>query len=112
MSDVHENPDPDLEALIRAAVGRLGESGQRCGLYMGAVRVAVPEDGPGPALVIADFAVGELAFTERVLNPAGEEDRKTLRGMDVDLDLDRFLEARRRMASGEGPLGELEDDDE
>lgn len=95
MSDPFE-PDPDVESAIRAGVDRLGAGAQRCGLHLNSVRVAVP-DVPGPALVIADFAVGELAFTDRVLDPSGEEDKKTVRQMQVDLDLDRWLEAKRRL---------------
>lgn len=106
MSDPFE-PDPDVEAAIRSAVDRLGAGGQRCGLHLNSVRVAVPEDVPGPALVIADFAVGELAFTDRVLNPSGEEDNKTVRKMQVDLDLDQWMEARRRLER----LGDPDDDE-
>lgn len=58
-------------------------------------------------MVIADFAVGDLAFTDRVLNPSGEEDNKAVRKMQVDLDLDEWLEARRRLENLGGP-----DDDE
>jgi hypothetical protein len=106
MSDPFE-PDPDVEAAIRSAVERLGTGSQRCGLHLSSARVALPEDAPGPALVIADFAVGDLAFTDRVLNPSGEEDNKAVRKMQVDLDLDEWLEARRRLENLGGP-----DDDE
>ena len=100
-------PDPEVEAAIRSAVDRLGAGGQRCGLHLNSVRVAVPEDVPGPALVIADFAVGELAFTDRVLNPSGEEDKKAVRKMQVDFDLDQWLEARKRLEA----LGKPDDDE-
>lgn len=106
-------PDPQMEDAVRTAVERLGERARRCGLHLGSVRVAMPP-ADGPALVIADFSVGDLAFSQRVLDPSGEEDNKTVRAMEVDADLDEWNAARERLrerlANTDGPLGA--DDDE
>lgn len=109
-ASVPNEPDPEQEEAVRAAVDRLGEASRRCGLYLGTVRVAMPPTGP--ALLIADLSVGELAFSQRVLDPSGEEDQRTVRAMEVDADLDRWNEARNRLLRGEGPIGDLAADDD
>jgi hypothetical protein len=109
--EAEPEPDPRMEEAVRTAVDRLGDGARRCGLYLGTVRVSLPS-ASGPSLVLADFSVGDLAFSQRVLDPDGEEDNKTVRTMEVDADLDQWNAARQRLLSGEGPIGELADDDD
>lgn len=116
MSDMADGfqPDPDVEEQIRSVMLQLGESARSCGLYLesAAAHVAGPDEAPRPILIVGQFAVGDLAFTDRVLDPPSEEDKKVVRTMEVDHQLDEFNETRRRLMTGEGPLGELADDDE
>ena len=103
-------PDPETEEAVRASLSLLGDGARRCGLYMESASASLssPDEAPQPPLIVASFAVGDIAFTDRVLNPPVEEVNKAVRTMEVDADLDRFNDARRRLAAGEGPLGDLE----
>jgi hypothetical protein len=109
------DPDNVDDEKVREVVQRLEAAGGRCGLYLESADFAVEEgqDGPArPTLVMASFRVGDLAFTDRVLNPSAEEDNKVVREMEVGADLDEVKEIRRRAAEGVGPLAELKEDDD
>lgn len=109
--------DPDESNLPydREAVGiamrNVEDAGRRCGLHLERSSVAVPavpDEHGGPVMIVADFAVGSLAFTDRVLRPEVEDTNKAVRVMEVDADLDELAEFKRRLAEGNGPLDELE----
>lgn len=105
-------PDPEIEAMVRAAMEDLTEVGRPLGLHFekGSAAVAPPGD-PRPTLIVATFAVGDLAFTDRVLDPQSEDEEKVLRNLRADDALDQFNEVIRRHRAGESPLDDLAQDD-
>lgn len=108
---VPEDPfSPMDHEAVRRAIESVEVAGRHVGLHMERSSVAlpaVPDADGGPVLIVADFAVGELAFTHRVLHPAAEEDQKVVRTMEVDADLDDLAEFKRRLRE-RGPIDELE----
>lgn len=112
-AEPHDPDDPmpfDHEA-VRRAIENVETAGRHVGLHMERATPALPAqpdpDG-GPVLIVADFAVGDLAFTDRVLHPAVEEDNKAVRVMEVDADLGSLAEFKRRLQRERGPIDELE----
>jgi hypothetical protein len=95
---------------------KLEAAGKSCGLYLAVAHVAVPDpDDPeipegAPTMVTAQFDVGNLAFSSRVLDPETEATNKEFRDMAVDYRRDEVKRIAREGMSG--ALAELEDDDE
>jgi hypothetical protein len=105
--------DQDAQDRLTAAVE---ETGRHLGLYAHAIRIhqpdpdedpSIPDDHP--AIVLASFDVGDLAFSSRVLDPQNEETNAEFREMVVDEQRSEVERLRREGMTG--ALAELEDDD-
>jgi len=115
MSDAgFADDDDEAQAALRerfsAATSGAEDAGRQCGLYLEDATPAATSDGS--LVVMATFAVGDLAFTDRVLYPAKEDDAKEIREREVDAALDERNRIVREAREGKGPLAALEDDDE
>lgn len=112
-----QSPEPSDEERqqLQKVMEKVEEVGRKCGLYLENAQVMMephtPEDHGGRAVVVAHLAVGDLAFHPRVLNPESEDTNKIVRMMEVDHNLDKFNETRRKLTEGEGPLADLAGDD-
>lgn len=105
----------DQESQDRIAAS-LEEASRHVGLYVHGINIiqpdpaddpSIPEDAP--AMVLAAFDVGDLAFSRRVLDPEAEETSREFRGMVVD---ENRAEVERLKREGmTGALAELEEDD-
>lgn len=116
MHDELERPPSDEEnERFREAISRVEVAGREVGLYLDKAHVGVHptmQDDPDPHfLVMAEFNVGDLAFSPRVLDPATENTSQVVRGMDVDMQKAEVEEVRKRLMEGKGPLGDLADDE-
>lgn len=89
------------EELIRARqlVGALDDGASKIGLYPKQAQIGITDDGR--TVVIMDFRFGELAFDDRVQDPAGETERDEFRALENDIvreaGIDAFLELRDRL---------------
>ncbi len=106
--------EPFDREVVAVAMQSAEDAGRRVGLHLEQSTVATPaepDETGGPVLIVANFRVGDLAFTDRVLRPEVEETNKAVRVMEVDADLDELADFRRKLAEGKGPLHDLEDPD-
>lgn len=103
----------DFEARLNAtaAVDELDDRARRLGLYLGGWDVApVPTGDPDVQTVgvVAQFDIGEVAFSDRVQHPERFYTDETFRVIEADTAVDEFLETRQRiaerLAAGEDPL--------
>jgi len=107
--DDEQEDDPALRERFEAAMHGAEDAGRHCGLYLTHADAAVT--GDGQALVLAQFHVGELAFSTRVLDPEVEDEAKVVRGMEVDNTLDEFNRIARDARERTGALAELEEEE-
>ncbi len=113
---MHDEEDAPIDdERFREVISRVEQAGREVGLYLEKAHVGVPQ---GEELtettilfVMAEFQVGDLAFSSRVLDPASETTNTVVRGMEVDYEKEAFEAARKRLVEGTGPLGDLADDD-
>lgn len=113
MSDFLDEPDevPYDREWVHAGMTHAEEAGRRVGLYIDTSTVALPaepdEDG-GPVMLVISYAVGDLAWDDRTLHPDKEADKKEIRGMEGDAELDEVQEFRRRLAEGGSAIDRLQ----
>lgn len=85
------------EEVVDETIRRATEAGNECGSYLESASAA--DMGlPGLHLVLR-FCVGDVAFTDAVLNPAAEADRVATRRMEANMTLAGDDIARRARAT-------------
>lgn len=118
--EMEHQPDDAENELYREVMSKVEIAGREVGLYLDKVHIGVhmpdtettgPYEPGQDFLVMAEFKVGDLAFSPRVLNPASENTNTVVRGMDVDIHKETVEEVRKRLQDGTGPLGDLAEDD-
>lgn len=108
--DGAEHDDFEMRERMRLASDIVETAGRHCGLYLERADAGVTPDGQ-PVLV-AQFRVGDLAFTSRVLDPPAEATNQVAREMEVDQMLTDFGRIAGQARDGTGILAELEEDDD
>lgn len=125
MSDANHNHTPDgdddftrkFEDLFRSKVDDVEEAGRKTGLYVRDIGLSMAPmpDGIEPVMV-ANFTIGEVAWSDRVQNAEQYTTEAEFRKMSVQMDKDKFEETKaeleRRLAAGEDPLAQEDDDDD
>lgn len=124
MTDPGDEPDREaMEAQWKLDADKLLERAadidddfRKLGLYIEAqdVTTIVTPNGPRPALVVV-VQLGDVAFAQRVQDPAGDQMERQFREFEAGMRGDEFLDARAQMeaniAAGRDPLDDGEDDD-
>lgn len=114
MSDFTDDDQPaddfDLRERVRVAAEAAEKAGMPCGLYLEHFDAGITP--AGEPVLLAQFRVGDLAFTPRVLDPAAEDTNKVVREMEVDARLDDFNRIARQAKEGTGPIADLEGDED
>ena len=84
------NPlDPEFEERLGTTTSQLNEAASTLGLYLQSLSVRVPEDDPSEHMILmADFIIGDLAFSEQTLYPKRFEENEKTREMFADSGLD------------------------
>lgn len=108
--DDEQEDEFDLRERVRVAAEAVEKAAMPCGLYLEHFDAGITPDGQ--PLLLAQFRVGDLAFTSRVLDPAVEDTNKTVREMEVDARLDDFNRIATQAREGTGIVAELEEDDD
>lgn len=129
----HENGEPEdemreqmrkYEQVFRGKTDDVEAAGRRCGLYVRDIGLSMApnteldEDGDqGMAMrpvMVLNFSVGDVAWSDRIQNPAQDTTEAEFRKMAVEAEKEKFEETRaeleRRLREGKDLLGG--DDDE
>ncbi len=94
---------------MTASVDALGDDLRKIGIYVDHHDFVDLGDEGGRILVL-DAQIGDVAFSDRVQNPAKASDDRAVRAMDIDLHRSDFDDARegirRRLLEGRPVLGD------
>lgn len=100
----------EFEARLEATgrVDTLEEDVRRIGLYLEGWDVAPNSQTPDEFLVVCGFQVGQVAFSDRVQFPERFYTDQTFKVIELDDQVDEFLETRQAIVAalqaGEDPL--------
>lgn len=116
--DGHHDPDAEFDPArleaARTATSVLEDEARKVGLYAQNVRMAVTE-GAEHMVLIADFLIGDVAWSDRVQNPDMDETKDEFSKIESELTKDRFVELqeemRRRVEQGLPPIGPTDAED-
>lgn len=125
MTDPNSNPDPSddefirkFDELFRSKIDGVEEAGRKVGLYVRDIGLSA---APNPAtmgiepVMVANFTVGDLAWSDRVQNAEQYTTEAEFRKMAVQTEKEKFEETKaeleRRLREGEDLLGQEDDDD-
>lgn len=107
--DQIEPPDfGDFEIKAKAAFERLEDKARKMGLYVDHVQAVMGADGE--LVLVADFILGDVAFSDRVQNPEKYSTNTMVDTLEKSMQTDTFLEERakiqRNLAAGRDPLAD------
>lgn len=93
-----EFPHEQLEKA-RAAAEKLEDAARQIGLYLKITDYGIVEgeDGSPQVAIIANFLIGDLAWSDRVQDPAAEADMDQVAAMETALMREKAQELRDRM---------------
>lgn len=118
MTEPTEPNEEDAQRLME----ELENAARKLGLYAENLAIGVPSGGPYASLlgdgekvvVVAQFTVGDIAWSDRVQNPQQEDADMEFRKMAVDLEKDAFeakrAELERKLKEGKPIFGDEDDD--
>lgn len=99
----------DFELKAKAAFEQIEDKARQMGLYYDSARAVMLPDGE--LVLMVDFILGDVAFSDRVQNPQRYSTDTLLRTMEKGQQDDDFLNERERikqaLARGEDPLSAL-----
>jgi hypothetical protein len=110
---VNMNQPSDEEA--QRLMEELENSARKLGLYADNLAIGVPMGGPNlddeeRMVVVGQFTIGDIAWSDRVQNPQADETDMEFRKMAVDLEKDAFeakrLEIERKLKEGKPIFGD------
>lgn len=85
----------EFEATARTALERVEDTTRKIGLYVHQSQVAL---GPGGELVLlVDFLIGDVAFSDRVQDPQKQQDKQIVNTMERSMVADELIAARDRL---------------
>lgn len=95
MDGFAEQLGPEFEEKYRTLVGQVEEKCRKIGLYLTGAQVATDGSRMGRLVVVATFDIGDLAWTNRVVNPEQAKVDDTVREME-DVMTEAQIEAMRQ----------------
>lgn len=103
----------DFELKAKAAFEQIDDKARQMGMYSNEAHgMQLPN---GDMVLIVDFIVGDIAFTDRVQNPERYATDNAFRTMEKGMQSSEFLSEHERikqaLAAGKDPLAALDDDD-
>lgn len=111
--------DQPSDEEARKLMEELENAARRIGLYAENIAIGVPIGGPNipegeeQMVLVAQFTLGDIAFSDRVQNPQADETDMEFRKMAVDLEKDQFeakrQEIERKLKEGKPIFGEDDD---
>lgn len=117
-----EDPEKILEKyqeLFRSKIEEVEDGARKVGLYMREGGMTLGPDFETQSLqpvMVLNFSVGDVAWSDRVQNPAQDTTESEFKKMAVQMEKDKFEEMReemeRRLREGKGVFEEGEDDEE
>lgn len=103
-----------LDALFREKVDQVENTARKIGLYIQDAGLVIPkgrdpmhpEIEEGTPVMVATFSVGDIAFSDRVLNPEQDSVEKEFRKLSLQAEQEKFDDLRsdleKRLQEGKG----------
>lgn len=101
-----DEPSEELLSALRDAGEKLGPAAQKIGLYLQGFRIAQRESDEGMKwVIIGDFLMGDVALSDRIIQPEAHDMDEQFRGIVHGAENDEFEEYRAKLQKeidGEG----------
>lgn len=112
--DQIEPPDMgDFEIQAKAAFEKIEDKARQLGLYSDQVHAMMTPDGQ--MVLVVQFLLGDIAFSDRVQNPQKHQTTRMVDDMEKSMQTDTFLEERERikrnLEAGRDPLDDGPDEE-
>lgn len=100
--DAHGGPPFELVEKAKQATSDIDDGARKIGLYLQDSHLAVDPREPTKMVIVAQFLVGDVAFSDRVQNPVADEDLDQVKALESDLKKQEFEELRERLQQEHG----------
>lgn len=112
--DPDTEPNPDDENIeLFTKIEPLEDAARQIGLYL--EEAGVIQNQTGEQAIFVNFAIGDVAFSDRVQHPERYTVDTEFRNMQTNMARDDFLDARARIAEalkkGEDPFAQQDEDE-
>lgn len=92
-------PQPSFELIegTKKAVGEMEDAARKLGLYLQDHQLAMDPRDPTKMIIIGQFLIGDVAWSDRVQNPQVDAETDQIKTMESDLAKQEFVELRERL---------------